>query len=70
MIEVPAVLPVTIPEDEPIAALALLLLQVPPGVASLSKVVSRGHTVPVPVIASGNGLMVTMVVAIQEFVAV
>jgi hypothetical protein len=55
-------LPVTIPVEEPMVAILVLLLhQVPPGVASLSTVVSPAHTLVVPVIADGNGFTVTIV---------
>ena len=66
MVAVPATTPVTTPVEvftEAIAA--LLLLQLPPPVASVSAVVRPSHTVPVPVIAAGNGLTVNGVVVIQ-----
>ena len=65
MVDVPAVTPVTIPDPEPTVALALLLLHVPVPVASLSVVVRPTQTFMVPVIAAGNGLIVTTVVLIQ-----
>ena len=62
--DVPAVAPVTMPDEgEAMVALLLLLLHVPPGVASLRVVVSEGQTVAVPVMAEGKVLTVTMVVA-------
>ena len=57
--------PVTVVGDpvEPIlATLVLLLLHVPPEVASLREVVKLPHTEKVPVIAAGNGFTVTAVV--------
>ena len=49
----------------PIVALPLLLVQAPPPGAELSVVVSPIHTTAAPLIADGNGLTVTMAVAIQ-----
>ena len=43
----------------------LLLLHVPEGVISLKVVVKPLHTLRLPVIAAGNGLTNTEVVAIQ-----
>ena len=54
--------PVTMPLVPTDAVAGLLLLQVPPAVASLSDVVSPGHTLRFPRIAPGNGLTVTVVV--------
>ena len=54
MVVVPAVIAVTIPVVASMVAIAvLLLLQLPPLVASLSVVVVPGHTVVVPVINAG-----------------
>jgi len=44
---------------------ALLLLQAPPDVASVRKVVAAGHTVNVPVIAAGAGLTDAVMVVKQ-----
>ena len=63
IVVVPAVTPVTIPVDEPIVAIpVLLLLQVPPVVALLIVTVPPIHTALPPVIAAGNGLTVTVLV--------
>jgi hypothetical protein len=61
MIDEPEVMPVTIPEEEPIDALPLLLLQVPPP-ASDKVVVAATQTDNVPVIPDGSGSTVTIVV--------
>ena len=66
MTEVPAVIPVTIPEVEPIEAFALLIVQVPPDVGSPKEVVAPMQTVPEPVIVPGKGLTVTIAVALQD----
>ena len=56
----------TIPEDEPtVATEVLLLLQVPPPVASESVDVSARKTLVVPVMAAGNELTVTTATAKQ-----
>ena len=66
MIVVPVATPVTVPDSEPmVAAAILLLLQAPPPTASPSVVVSLAHTVVVPVMAVGERLTVTVVVALQ-----
>jgi hypothetical protein len=65
MVALPAVPPVTIPEEEPIDAVeGALLLQVPPP-KSLSVVVPNEHTTAVPRIAEGNGLTVSGIVTKQ-----
>ena len=64
MVEEPTIAPVTIPVVASIVALVLLLLHVPPGVASLSVVVKPKHTAGVPRIAD-NGFTVAVTVAIQ-----
>jgi hypothetical protein len=43
----------------------LLLLQVPPGVASASGTQAPAHMSTVPAIAAGEGLMVTVVSVLQ-----
>jgi hypothetical protein len=59
-------MPLTIPLDEPTVAIAiLLLLQVPPGVASDKVVVCPTHTLGVPVIGVGGVTTFTVVVATQ-----
>jgi len=51
---IPAVIPVTRPEEEPMVAFAtLLLLQDPPVILLVSKVVIPGHTLLAPAIAAG-----------------
>ena len=61
-------IPCTTPELFTVA-LPLLAVQVPPP-ASVSAVVSPIHTESAPVIGDGNGLTVTMVMAIQPVEAV
>ena len=74
MTQVPAETPVTTPVATPTVAKAgVALLQLPPAVASLSVVVEPMQTLVVPVIAAGNGLTTTVVVAatlIQPFPSV
>ena len=62
----PAATPLTTPEPDPTeASKGLLLLQLPPVVASDKVVLCPTHTVPVPVITPGEELTVTGIVAIQ-----
>jgi len=61
---VPGVTPVTMPEEDPIVALPLLPLHVPPP-ASVKDIVDPIQTLLGPVIFPGSGLTVTVVVAIQ-----
>ena len=61
---VPAVAPVTIPVAVTAATAALLLLHVPPAVASDNVVVAPVHTVVVPVIVPAVGVAVTVTVAV------
>ena len=66
MAVLPPEYPVTIPVDEPTSAMdGLLLLHVPPDVASLSVVVRPWHISLMPVIAAGKGYTVSMVVIIH-----
>ena len=59
----PVPAPVTIPVDEPMVAInVLLLLHVPPPTPSLSDVVRPTHTLAVPRIAVGATSMVTIAV--------
>lgn len=65
IVVVPGVIPVTIPEEEPMVATAgLLLLHVLPPV-ELRVVFSPTHTVEEPVIEPGNGLTVIGIVDVQ-----
>ena len=64
MVELPAVMPATVP-DVPTVAFALLLLHVPLPVASLNVVDEPAQTLIVPVIAAGNGFTVTAAVTLQ-----
>jgi hypothetical protein len=65
IIVVPADMPLTRPEELPIVATeVLLLLQVPPGVASDSVVVAPRQMLKRPVIG-GDELMVTDLIALQ-----
>ena len=62
----PAESALTTPVDEPMMAIeVLLLLHVPPGVASVSVVVKPMQPLLVPLIAPGNGFTVTSVMAVQ-----
>ena len=61
---VPKVMPLTIPVEPTVAADVLLLLHVPPDVASVNAKVNPWQTTGDPVITE-NGLTVTAVVAIQ-----
>ena len=65
IVVVPTVPPFTIPVADPIVALVLLLVHVPPPVASLNVVVSPKHTLRSPSIAVGTGFTVTTAVALQ-----
>jgi hypothetical protein len=57
---------VTSPVNEPIVAMVVaLMLHVPPPVGSLKCVVNPEHTLKVPAILAGNGLIVTIAVVIQ-----
>ena len=62
---VPPATPLTIPDELTVALAVLLLLHVPPAVASLNVVVAPLHTDAVPVIvpAVGAALTVTTLVA-------
>jgi len=63
MVEVPRATPQTRPVPEPAVAIAvLLLLQVPPAMASDSVVQEPRHMRVLPVIAEGTGTTVTVVV--------
>ena len=59
MLAVPAAMPVTIPEDEPMVALeVLLLVHIPPASASVKFVVNPRQTEAVPEIEAGSEFMV------------
>src|SRR5258708_7354492 len=60
-----AFIPVTVPVPLTKARDGSLLVQVPPGVASLNAVVAPGHTVSVPDMGSGEALTVTNATAAQ-----
>ena len=70
MVAVPAATPVTVPVEPTVAADALVLLHVPPLVASFNDVVAPpSHTLGVPVIdagAEGSGFTVTLAVAVPQ----
>ena len=54
------------PDETPTVAIeVLLLLQVPPAVASLRFITRPAHPLANPDIAAGNGLVVKVVVAVQ-----
>ena len=64
---IPVVPPVTMPVADPtVATDGLLLLQVPPGLASLNVIVVAEHNMPPPIIADGGGFTVIVVVTIPE----
>jgi hypothetical protein len=66
MVDVPAEMPVVIPDIEPMLATAvLLLLQLPPALASDNAVAWPMHTPVAPVITDGSGLTVTIEVAVH-----
>jgi hypothetical protein len=66
MVATPADAPVSMPEVVTILAIpALLLLHVPPVMASLSSVASPSHTSETPLIKGGMGLTVTIAVVVQ-----
>ena len=56
MVAVPADIPETTPEEDPIMAIAVfVLVQTPPLVPSLNAVVSPAHTFGEPVMVVGSG---------------
>jgi hypothetical protein len=61
IVAVPVPAPVTIPPTT-VATVVIVLLHVPPPVASVSAVVAPWHTVAVPVIVAGSAPTVTTVV--------
>ena len=66
MFEVPAETPVTIPVVEPMVAIpGNAELHEPPVEPSLKVVVAPAQTFATPVIADGNGLMVTTAIDLQ-----
>ena len=66
IVSAPLARPDTMPEVEPMVASAgVLLVQVPPAVASVKVVVAPTHKVVEPAIAAGSGLTVTGVVTKQ-----
>ena len=70
IVAVPSATPVTFPVVAFTDAIdALLLLHVPPAVASLSKIVWPTHTVAEPDIDAGNAFTVMLAVAIQPVVS-
>ena len=62
MLDVPADKPETTPDEETVAMAVLLLLHVPPGVASLNCVVFPTTTQLAPVIGKADGVTVTILV--------
>ena len=66
VVEVPAVIPVTIPDSEPIVAAAVLpLVQTPPPTLSVNVAVPPAHTVEGPVMVTGELLTVTVIFVAQ-----
>jgi len=71
IVTTPSVMPVTVPDVEPMVATAvLLLLHTPPLVISVNVIVKPTHTLLVPPMAAGFGLTVKLVTAIQPVVNV
>ena len=73
IVVVPAETPVTIPVPDPILATpVLVLVQIPPPVASLSRIVCPTQVVELPVIAAGAALTVkvTALVAVNPLPSV
>lgn len=67
--DVPAFIPVTMPEAAPMVALVVeLLVHRPPGSASLSVVVSPVHTFVLPVMSAGSGFTVMVTVVVHPLV--
>ena len=60
IVAVPPAIPATWPEPSTVAFAVLLLLQVPPAVASVIDIVDAAHTVAIPAMAAGAGLIVTV----------
>ena len=65
MVAVPAVTPLTTPAEPTVATLAAEVIHVPPAGAEVNVVVEPPQTVAVPVITSGNGVTVTVLVLTQ-----
>ena len=65
MVAVPADTPFTIPVVPIVATAVLLLLQVPPAVASVKGMVWPWHTPVGPAIATGDGFTAIITVALQ-----
>ena len=66
IIAMPGVTPVTTPVLKPTVAMAgVLLLQVPPGIASLTVIAVPMHKTEGPTIGAGSGLTLTTVVVEQ-----
>ena len=65
MVAVPIATPVTKPVPDTVATPGLLLLHVPPAVASAKTDVEPTQRVVPPVIATGGGVTVTTIVAVQ-----
>ena len=63
IVAVPAATPVTVPDNEPIVAFALLLVHKPPPTPSDKPVVVPAHTIGEPDIGPGERLTVTVVLA-------
>lgn len=68
MVAVPAVTPVTAPDEEPMVMLASGLLQVPPLVALVNVMVAASHTALGPEIVPtvGNEIILTVLVSVTE----
>jgi len=65
MVVVPADTPLTAPPVPTVATVVLLLLHVPPAVASVNEVILPAHTARVPVMGAGENVTNTVVVVMQ-----
>jgi hypothetical protein len=70
MVVVPAAIPVTTPVTETVPTAGVLLLHVPDGLISVNVVVLPAHTAEAPLMAAGEPLTVTTIVAgvVQEVI--
>ena len=65
MVDVPVIIALTTPVEDPMVATDVLLLAHVPPPASMRVVVLPGHTAAVPLIAAGKGNTVATVVTAQ-----
>ena len=69
IVAIPAEIPATIPDEEPMLTSPAPPLHVPPP-ASVNVIVDPTHTVAAPVIADGNGFTVTVAVRLHPVLIV